>query len=245
QVAKTGDGQLAYNPSSANSSSPSNEKPQGLGFNILSTPRAGQFSLALPDGSKVWLNNASSLRYPVAFTGATREVELSGEAYFEVAKNATHPFYVHTTGGPAGPATIEVLGTSFNIMAYGDEASERATLVDGSIRYAHGASSTLLKPEEQSVLDAHGNLQTLRHVNIAEITAWKSGYFHFDHANLETTMRQLARWYDVSVEYAGPIPPQEFVGKIQRSMPLSAVLKGLEGEHVHFQLEGRKLVVKP
>jgi len=238
QVTKLSDGQLAYNKTSE-------EKPQSPAFNVLSTPRAGQFALALPDGSRVWLNNASSLRYPVAFTGATREVELSGEAYFEVAKDATHPFFVHTTGGPAGPATIEVLGTSFNIMAYNDENAERATLVDGSIRYIQGNNSVLLNPEEQSVLDATGSLKTLKAVNVAEITAWKNGYFHFDHASLETTMRQIARWYDISVEYKGAIPPQQFVGKIQRNMPLSSLLKGLSGEHIHFTVEGRTVIVQP
>jgi len=239
KVSKLSDGQLAYNKASE-------EKPQNSpasAFNVLSTPRAGQFSLTLPDGSRVWLNNASSIRYPIAFTGATREVELTGEGYFEVAKDAGHPFYVHTAGGPAGPATIEVLGTSFNIMAYTDENAERATLVDGSIRYIHGNNSTLLKPEEQSVLDANGNLKTIGHVNVDEITAWKNGYFHFDHASLETTMRQIARWYDISVEYQGTVPAQEFVGKIQRNMPLSSLLKGLSGEHVHFELQGRKLTV--
>jgi ferric-dicitrate binding protein FerR (iron transport regulator) len=246
QVAKLADGQLAYNKSA--NANPAGANPAGAGaaaVNVLSTPRAGQFTLTLPDGSRVWLNNASSLRYPVSFTGATREVQLSGEAYFEVAQDATHPFFVHTTSGPAGPATIEVLGTSFNIMAYNDESAERTTLVDGSIRYIHAHNSTLLKPDEQSVLDAKGNLKTLQHVNVAEITAWKNGYFHFDHASLETTMRQLARWYDISVDYQGSIPPQEFVGKIQRNMPLSAVLKGLEGDHVHFKLDGRRLTVMP
>ncbi|HEY4338273.1 MAG TPA: FecR domain-containing protein [Puia sp.] len=238
QVSKLSDGQLAYHKASE-------EKPQSPAYNVLSTPRAGQFSLTLPDGSRVWLNNASSLRYPIAFTGAHREVELSGEAYFEVAKDATRPFFVHTTGGPAGPATIEVLGTAFNIMAYNDESSERATLVDGSIRYIHAGNSTLLKPEEQSVLDADGSLKTLQHVDVDEITAWKNGYFHFDHASLETTMRQIARWYDISVEYQGTIPPQQFVGKIQRNMPLSNLLKGLSGEHIHFSVEDRKVVVTP
>jgi ferric-dicitrate binding protein FerR (iron transport regulator) len=238
QVKKLSDGQLAYDKTSE-------EKLQSPAFNVLSTPRAGQFALFLPDGSRVWLNNASSLRFPVAFTGANREVELSGEAFFEVAKAAGHPFLVHTTGGPAGPATIEVLGTSFNIMAYNDENAERATLIDGSIRYIHGNNSILLKPEEQSVLDAKGSLRTVANVNVAEITAWKNGYFHFDHTSLETTMRQIARWYDVTVEYKGTVPPQQFVGKIQRSMPLSSLLRGLSGDHVHFTLEGRTVVVEP
>jgi len=236
-VTKLADGQLAYNKTSE-------DKPVSPAYNLLSTPRAGQFSLTLPDGSHVWLNNASSLRYPVSFTGSSREVELTGEAYFEIAKDASHPFRVAVHRG-AATSTIEVLGTSFNIMAYDDENAERTTLVEGSVRFVHGGASALLKPEEQSVLDEKGGLKTLREVNIAEITAWKNGYFHFDHSSLETTMRQLARWYDVDVEYTGSVPPQEFVGKIQRNLPLLAVLKGLENEQVHFSLEGRKLIVRP
>ncbi len=237
KVTKLADGQLAYNKIAE-------EKPAAPAFNVLSTPRAGQFSLTLPDGSRAWLNNASSLRYPVSFTGDSREVELTGEAYFEIAKDASHPFRVAVHRG-ARASTIEVLGTAFNIMAYDDENAERTTLIEGSVRFVHEGSSALLKPEEQSVLDEQGSLKTLRHVNVPEITAWKNGYFHFDHASLETTMRQLARWYDIDVEYAGNVPPQEFMGKIQRNLPLSAVLKGLENERVHFELEGRKLVVKP
>ena len=238
-VAKS-DGLLAYNKAAS-------EMPTSATYNLLTTPRAGQFTLILPDGTKVWLNNASSLRYPVWFTGATREVDLTGEAYFEVAKDAAHPFRVHIHDSPAGSdgGAIDVLGTSFNIMAYSDENAERATLVDGSIRYSHGGNSALLKPAEQSVLDAQGDLKTLHRVNVDEITAWKNGYFHFDHASLETTMRQLARWYDVTVDYQSTIQPQEFMGKIQRNMPLSTVLKGLEGEHVHFKLEGKKVIVTP
>lgn len=234
------DGLLAYNKASS-------EKPGGLTYNTLSTPRAGQFQLTLSDGTRVWLNNASSLRYPVWFTGGTREVDLDGEAYFEVAKDAAHPFRVHIHNGAAGPdgGTIDVLGTSFNIMAYNDENAERTTLVDGSIRYSHTGASVLLKPNEQSALDAHGNLTTLHHVDVAGITAWTNGYFHFDHASLEATMRQLARWYDITVDYQGEFAPQEFTGKIQRSMPLSALLKGLEGDHIHFRLDGKRLTVTP
>ena len=233
-------GKLAYNIAAS-------EKPVTPTYNVLATPRAGQFTLALPDGTQVWLNNASSIRYPVWFTGAAREVDLTGEAYFEVAKDATHPFRVHIRNSAAGAdgGTVEVLGTSFNIMAYSDENAERATLIDGSVRYTHGVSNALLKPEDESVFEAGGELKTLHHVNTEEITAWKNGYFHFDHASLETTMRQLARWYDVTVVYSGKIAPQEFVGKIQRSMTLATVLKGLEGENVHFALEGKQVTVTP
>jgi transmembrane sensor len=239
-VAKA-DGKLAYNIAAS-------EKPITPTFNVLTTPRAGQFTLSLPDGTHVWLNNASSIRYPVWFTGATREVELTGEAYFEVAKDAIHPFRVKIRNSAAGAdgGIVEVLGTSFNVMAYADENAERATLVDGSIRYVNGGSSTVLKPSDESVFSAKGSsLQTLHQVNVDEITAWKNGFFHFDHADLESTMRQFARWYDITVVYEGTIPPQEFMGKIPRSMLLAAVLKGLEGEHVHFRLEGKQVTVTP
>ncbi|HEY6899299.1 MAG TPA: FecR domain-containing protein [Puia sp.] len=236
-VTKLADGQLAYNKAS-------DEKTTAALYNVLTTPRAGQFSLTLPDGSKVWLNNATTLRYPVSFSGNSREVELNGEAYFEIAKDASHPFRVAVHKGGQN-STIEVLGTSFNIMAYEDEGAQRTTLVEGSVRFVHEGASALLKPEEQSVLDPSGNIKTLRHVDVAEVTAWKNGFFHFDHASLETTMRQLARWYDIDVEYNGTVKPQEYMGKIQRNLPLSAVLKGLTRDDIHFELEGRKLVVKP
>jgi len=238
-VAKA-DGKLAYNIAAS-------EKPITPTFNVLTTPRAGQFTLALPDGTHVWLNNASSIRYPVWFTGATREVELTGEAYFEVAKDVAHPFRVHIRNSSAGAdgGTVEVLGTSFNVMAYADEHDERATLVDGSVRYVNGGSSTLLKPADESVFSAKGSLETLHHVNVDEITAWKNGFFHFDHSDLESTMRQFARWYDITVVYQGTIASQEFMGKIPRSMSLATVLKGLEGEHVHFKLVGKQVTVTP
>jgi transmembrane sensor len=238
-VAKA-DGKLAYNIAAS-------EKPVAPTFNVLTTPRAGQFTLALPDGTRVWLNNASSIRYPVWFTGATREVELTGEAYFEVAKDRAHPFRVRIRNSAAGAdgGSVEVLGTSFNVMAYADERAERATLVDGSIKYVNGAAVALLKPSEEAVFSPKGALETLHHVNIDEITAWKNGFFHFDHSDLESTMRQFARWYDITVVYEGVVPPQEFVGKIPRNMSLATVLKGLEGEHVHFKLAGTQVTVMP
>jgi transmembrane sensor len=239
-VAKVADDQLAY----GNASSSGAAKPVSPTYNTLATPRAGQFQLKLPDGTRVWLNNASTLRYPVFFAGAIREVELSGEAYFEVAKDAVHPFKVKVVN-PAAGGEVDVLGTSFNLMAYSDENTERATLIDGSIKFNHAGSSVMLKPAEQSVLSTHGDLHTLHHVDIDEVTAWKNGYFHFDHADLQTTMRQLARWYDVTVVYEGDIPPQTFVGRIQRNLELTTLLKGMEGEHVHFKLEGKRLTVSP
>jgi transmembrane sensor len=236
RVAKLSDGQLAYNKEKN-----TDEKPAILAYNSLSTPRAGQFTVRLPDGSRVWLNNASVLRYPVAFTGPDRTVELAGEAYFEVAKDAAHPFRVKVQDG----ATVDVLGTSFNIMSYSDEPAERTTLLDGSIRVTRDNQSALLKPAEQSALDETGKLRVTPDVDVQEVIAWKNGYFQFDHASLQTTMRQLARWYDIDVVYEGQIPEHEFQGKIQRSLLLSDVLRDLESDQLHFRLDGRKLIVTP
>jgi len=236
KVAKLSDGQLAYNKEKTGDA-----QPLALAYNSLSTPRAGQFTVVLPDGSRVWLNNASVLRYPVAFTGPDRTVELTGEAYFEVARDAAHPFRVKVQGG----ATVEVLGTSFNIMAYSDEPTERTTLIDGTIRVTRNNQSALLKPGDQTALDASGSLKVTPDVNVQEVIAWKNGYFHFDHASLQTAMRQLARWYDIDVVYQGQTPDHEFVGRIQRDLPLSDILRGLENDQVHFKLEGRKLLVTP
>jgi transmembrane sensor len=235
KVAKLSNGQLAYNNNNIA------KQPLVIAYNSLSTPRAGQFMVRLPDGTQVWLNNASVLHYPVAFTGPDRTVELAGEAYFEVARDAVHPFRVKVQDG----ATVEVLGTSFNIMSYSDEPAEETTLIDGSIRVSRDRQSTLLKPAEQSSLDSTGKLRVTPEVDVQEVIAWKNGYFQFDHASLQTTMRQLARWYDIEVVYRGQIPEHEFQGKIQRSLLLSDVLRGLENDQVHFRLDGRKLIVTP
>jgi transmembrane sensor len=236
KVAKLSDGQLAYNKEKT-----TDTKPPAVAYNSLSTPKAGQFALLLPDGTHVWLNNASVIRYPVTFTGPDRTVELAGEAYFEVAKDAAHPFHVKVESG----TDVQVLGTSFNIMAYTDEPTERTTLIDGSVRVTENNQSALLKPAEQTALDAQGKLNVIPDVNVQEVIAWKNGFFHFDHTNLQATMRQLARWYDVDVVYQGQLPDHEFQGRIQRDLLLSDVLKGLESDQIHFKLEGRKLIVTP
>lgn len=239
QVSKVSGGQLAYSALA--------ERPAVAVYNTLTTPRAGQFAVTLPDGTKVWLNNASSLRYPVYFVGNTREVELTGEAYFEVAKHSDRPFLVKIRNSSAGEdgGTVEVLGTSFNVMAYSDEEATRTTLVDGSVKFVRQGDSRQLRPGEQSVVRSAGAIKVLPHVNVEEITAWKNGYFHFDNTSLEETMRQLARWYDVEVEYKGSFGAQLFGGKIQRNLDLPEVLKGLEREGVHFKMEGRRLQVLP
>jgi len=234
RVVKLDDGKLAYHNTTTG------EKPAALEYNTLTTPAAGQFQLLLPDGSKVWLNNASSLRYPVAFTGKDREVELKGEAYFEIAPNARQPFKVKVD-----ETLIDVLGTTFNISAYTDETTIKTTLLSGAVRVSRGDARKVLKPGQQARLHETGGLETLDDVDTDGVVAWKNGYFHFDHADIKTAMRMLARWYNVEVVYEGAIPNRTFGGDMERKLNLSEVLKILEKNQVHFDLEGRRLSVRP
>lgn len=212
-----------------------------ISYNTLKTPRGGQFQVKLPDGTGVWLNAASSLRYPTAFRGKERLVEVTGEAYFEVVKNAAMPFRVKVNGD----AAIEVLGTSFNINAYEDEAEMQATLLEGAVRVTKGANATVLKPGQQARVGA--SINVMNDANVAQVMAWKNGVFDFNNMGLKEVMRQLARWYDIDVEYKGQAPGTEFWGKVGRNLTLSQVLKGLEGTGVHFEIKdnGKKLVVLP
>ena len=230
-VNKTRDGEVVYQ---------SNSHPAAAGiteFNTIATPRGGQYTIVLPDGSKVWLNATSSLKFPVAFTGTTRNVELVGEAYFEVAKDKNKPFKLTVNG-----ATVEVLGTHFNVMAYSEETKIRTTLLEGSVRISKGDKSGLLKPGQQADIDRQNNIR-INEADVEQAMAWKNGYFKFNRDNIQTIMRQLSRWYDIDVAYEGQIPEDEFVGKIRRSVNLSEVLKVLEMSNVHFKIVNKKLIV--
>jgi len=232
-VVKLDDGKLAYNNGS-------DEKSTALAYNTLTTPAAGEFQVTLPDGSKVWLNNASSLRYPVAFTGKTREVELKGEAYFEIAPNAHQPFKVKV-----GETLVDVLGTSFNITAYADENNIKTTLLSGSVRVSKEGIRTVLKPGEQAQINEAGKLKVLKDVDVDGVVAWKNGWFHFEHADLKTVMRMLARWYDVDVVYEGTAPDRQFGGDIERKLNLSQVLEILQKNQVRFEIDGKRITVRP
>ncbi|SEM92061.1 FecR family protein [Chitinophaga rupis] len=215
----------------------------GYSMNTLATPRGGQYQLVLPDGSKVWLNAASSLRYPTVFSDTGRLVELTGEAYFEVqslsrSDNKKVPFRVKVNN-----MVVEVLGTHFNIMAYSDEQAIRTTLLEGSVRVSQNSSGQVLRPGEQAVVAAGNEIKVLHSVNVQEAVAWKNGVFQFNRAGLPVVMRQLSRWYDVEVVYEGKIPDQEFLGKMQRELNLSEVLSILEKSGVRFRMEGRKIIV--
>lgn len=211
-----------------------------LVYNVLTTPRSGQYQLTLADGTRVWLNNVSSLRYPTAFQGKDRVVELSGEAYFEVAKSPDQPFFVKTRD-----AKIEVLGTSFDIASYPDEGGTQTTLLTGSIRMETEKASVRLKPDEQAKVNGAGEMQVLKNVPSEDIVAWKNGFFYFGRTSFEAMMRQFSRWYDVEVIYEGSAPKMQFEGKLDRTLPLNYLLKFLDKNQIHFRLEGRKLIVLP
>jgi transmembrane sensor len=258
-------GQLEYKPLTIADSRLTNEdSPLTTGhspsYNTISTPRGRQFQVALPDGSKVWLNAASSLRYPTAFTGTERRVEVTGEVYFEVAPSTSLrtgsrvPFIVNING----KAEVEVLGTHFNINAYDDEDAIRTTLLEGKVKVTatdprlSTIDSRLLSPGQQAQLTTNntrpavgGELQTTSNIDLDKIMAWKNGVFNFQDASLQEVMRQLARWYDIEVVYEKNIPAIEFEGAMNRGNPLLVVMGSLEKLGVHYRLDGRRLVVLP
>ncbi|MRG44608.1 DUF4974 domain-containing protein [Chitinophaga sp. SYP-B3965] len=213
-------------------------------YNTITTSKGRQFQVMLPDGSKVWLNAASVLRFPVAFEGKEREVELSGEAYFEVAKNAEQPFKLKVPG----KVDIEVLGTAFNVKAYTNEKNSYTTLVTGSVRISHTnktGNGIVLKPGDQLQAGDAG-MEVTRNANVEKAIAWKNGLFNFEGVGLREMMRQLERWYNLEVVYEGNVPEVLFFGEMSRKLKLSDVLTGLERSDVHFRLEeGRRLVVMP
>lgn len=238
RVQKTADGKLAY----SGQSSAGNE----VLYNTISTPRGGQYQMTLADGSRVWLNAASSLRFPVTFNGNERVVELTGEAYFEVAKNKSKPFKVKV----AGTSEVEVLGTHFNINAYTDEAAVTTTLIEGKVKVngnnAAATNALVLIPGEQSHFHTNGELTKNKTADAEAVLAWKNGKFNFgDEASIETVMRQVARWYDVEVEYRGTVKGA-IGGSISRNVNASKVFEMLEMTGVvKFKVEGKKVIVMP
>jgi transmembrane sensor len=209
-------------------------------YNTIITPKGGQYQLVLADGTQVWLNAASSLRFPTSFVQKERRVVVSGEAYFEVAKNKERPFVVSVNN-----AEVQVLGTHFNVMAYKEEGIVKTTLLEGSVRFASENNIRVLKPGQQSQLLNDGQVKVLSGVDINEVMAWKNGIFHFQNADITTVMRQVSRWYDVDVVYQTKQEIKDlFVGETPRSSKLSDVLKILElTGHVKFRIQGKKIIV--
>lgn len=209
-------------------------------YNTMTTPRARQYNLELSDGTKVWLNASSSIIFPTSFAPNQRKVILTGEAYFEVAKDKKRPFRVAVNG-----MQVNVLGTHFNINAYDDEASVNTTLLEGSVLITEKAKKVLLKPGQQAQKQKSGAIIVNDNVNLEEVMGWKNGVFYFENANLQTVLRQLSRWYDVDVVFEKGIPARTFEGEIQRNLQLSQVLKILEKNKVHFKIDGNVLRVMP
>jgi ferric-dicitrate binding protein FerR (iron transport regulator) len=201
-------------------------------YNTITTDRGRQWQLTLSDGTKVWLNAASSIHYPLVFTGSERVVEITGEAYLEVAHNPQKPFRVKV-----GDQVIEDVGTAFNVNAYGDEPVITTTLVEGAVRFG----GVKLKPGQQAAI-ANDRIKVAE-ANIDQVLAWKNGLFSFEKADIYTVMRQLSRWYDVEVKFEGVPDNTPFQGEIGRSLTLAQVLKGLEQIHVHFRIEEDKRIV--
>lgn len=240
------DGSLAYDPAGSADGE--------VVYNTMTIPKGRQFQLVLPDGTKVWLNAASSIRYPTVFTGKERRVEVTGEIYFEVAKNAKMPFRVNISS----KAEIEVLGTHFNVNAYENEESINTTLLAGSVRVIREQSGVMLRPGQQAqiarsssrpgqqaqIASLHG-IKVIDHADVDRIMAWKNGLFNFNGASLGDVMRQLERWYEIEVVYEKEIPDITFWGEIPKDISLSGVLAALEKTDVHFRIEGRKVIVMP
>ena len=243
RVIKSGDGQIQY---ASTGDDQTTEKT--MVYNILSTPRGGQYRLKLQDGTNVWLNAGSSIRYPTVFLGKERKVEITGEAYFEIAKNTTMPFRVSIADPTAGEKAtdIEVLGTDFDVNAYKDEADLKTTLIDGAIKITGDAASVILKPSQQAIVSTGKTIKTVQLENTDETIAWKNGAFAFDDADIPTIMRQISRWYDVDVEYdgKGKGPEDHFTGTFSRNTSLAGVLQILHTSGVRLVAENKKIVIR-
>ena len=237
KLVKLASGEIVYQTATG-------ETVNEIQYNTLSNPRGSKaVSLALNDGTKVWLNSESSLKYPVAFVGNERKVEITGEAYFEVAKDASKPFKVNV----AGKGEVEVLGTHFNVNSYADETTINTTLLEGSVRVTSliTHSSSLISPGQQAQLNANGLININSNADVEEVMAWKNGKFIFQDLDIQSIMRQIGKWYDVDVEYRGTITKEEFVGVISRNVNISEIIKMLEKTGVvHFEIEGKKIIVK-
>jgi len=234
KVTKTSRGQIVY------------KDEQGTGdavsYNVLTTPRGGQFKITLPDGTNVWLNANSSISYPTAFSGKERNVSITGEAYFEVAGEANQPFTVKVNG-----MDVMVLGTHFNINAYADESNIKTTLLEGAVLVRTKKQAKHLLPGQQSrVTPAGDEILGIDRVDGNNAIAWKNGYFSFEEADIPTVMRQLSRWYNIEVKYSGNIPAETFTGEIGRGLTQEQLLKVLSRARINFKVEdGRRIIIYP
>lgn len=234
-ISKTKDGQLIYRISGSVQAKTQGNKAE-ITYNTISTPRGGQYQVLLSDGTRVWLNASSSLKFPTSFAGTQRNVELIGQAYFEVAKNKAKPFVVQ-----ADEMKVEVLGTHFDVMAYPDEKAKYTTLIEGAVNVLNDKEAKVLIPGQQAIVD-----QGIRVKKAGdEMVAWKNGLTSFKDADIRTIMRQVARWYDIEVNYEGEIPTRLFTGEISRKANLSEFIKVIELSNIKLKLEGKVITVMP
>lgn len=242
-ITKTENGEIVYEK---NNLDKNKEILSPSVINTIQTPKGGKYQVRLPDGSKVWLNSASTLSYPTAFTGTERKVKLKGEAYFEIASNKKIPFRVESDG-----QIVEVLGTHFNINSYDDEDFTKTTLLEGSVRVILNSQSDvlgktrMLKPGEQSLTNSSQSGIRIENADTEKAVAWKNGYFKFKNTPIQQIMREVERWYDVELVYEGTMPTDEFTGFISNEVNISGVLKILEQSGgVKFTVKGKKIKVK-
>ncbi|SOD17715.1 FecR family protein [Pedobacter xixiisoli] len=234
RILKTDEGQLAYEVLA--------NTPNSAAYNTISTPNGGQFTVTLPDGTTVYLNAASTLKYPTSFVGAERHVELSGEAYFEVAKNKGRTFTVSTD-----KQKIQVLGTHFNVNSYQDNGQIITTLAEGSVKVITSTGSKLLIPGQQTIVNA--NSIKLQEADLETAMAWKNGRIEYKDADIQTIMADVARWYNIEVHYEGSLPERRFMASIRRDANLASLLKVLRLSDINFEMrqtaQGKLLIVKP
>lgn len=233
-VLKT-DGQIAYEQEGAHKSS-------ALIWNTIRTANANQYQLVLSDGTKVWLNAASSIRFPASFTGDERKVQITGEVYFEVAKDAKKRFKVEFSDQTGQKAEIEVFGTHFNVNTYSNEPEMRTTLLEGSVKISEANQTQMLKPGQQAILSKN-RIQITEKADLDQVMAWRNGYFLFNNTDIYTLMRQVARWYNIEISFEGQISNDGFSGKISRDVPLSQIIKVLEFNDMRVKREGNNKMI--
>jgi hypothetical protein len=242
---KESSGRIVYMPSSTSMQEHPQELNEGrndinntINYNILTTPRSGQFAVSLPDGTKVWMNNESSLKYPTVFRGKNREVSLTGEAHFEVTENVDQPFRVKVND-----LDVDVLGTSFAIQAYRDETQVSTTLLTGKVRLNEGTNTQTITAGERMIITKGKTWKLEKQANTEAATAWEKGKFNFSRASLETVLKQLCRWYNVGYEIGKNVPEHEYDVIISRSNKLSETLEDLPHDDVKFEIKGKKIIV--
>ena len=234
-ISKKESGELVYDLSASNQF----EVTQSLVYNSISTPVGSTYQLILPDGTKVWLNAMSTLKFPVAFLGTERNVELSGEAYFEVAKDQAKPFSVN-----AKQTKIRVLGTHFNVSAYENDSELRTSLVEGKVKVSNDVAAVILNPGQQSVSAGKASEIAVRAINTADELAWKNGFFVFRNESIEHIMKKISRWYNIEVHYQGNVTDKKFGGKYLKNNSLSELLSSLAlTGTVNFKVDGRRVTV--